>query len=134
MSIPYYEIDNIIFERHPSGDVRRSDAEIVTILEKIVDTEMWILEGTCTKEWITKSFDKAEQIILLDLPYLIRLKRIIFRYIKQLLTLETANYKPTITMFIHMLKWNHKFNKTNKLEFFKLTKKYSDKIIVYTNN
>lgn len=134
LSIPYYEIDNIIFERHPSGDIRRSDTEIITILEKIIYTEMWILEGTCTKDWITKSFNKADHIILLDIPYLTRLKRIIFRYIKQLLKLEAANYKPTITMFIHMLKWNHKFNKINKFEFFKLTQQYREKIIVYTNN
>lgn len=28
LGIPYYEIDTIIFERHLSGDVRRSDKEI----------------------------------------------------------------------------------------------------------
>ena len=31
LAIPYYEIDNIIFERHPTGDIRRSDEEIITI-------------------------------------------------------------------------------------------------------
>lgn len=134
LAIPYYEIDNIIFERHPTGDIRRSDEEIVTILESIINTETWILEGTCTKEWIVSSFAKADQIILLDIPYLTRLKRIIFRYVKQVLKLEAANYKPTITMFKHMIKWNHKFNKVNKIDFYRLTKNYREKILVYTDN
>ncbi len=132
LGIPYYEIDNIIFERHLSGDVRRSDKEIVNILDEIVTGDAWILEGTCTKKWIVRSFAAADCIILLDIPYLVRLKRIIFRYLKQIVKLESANYQPTFSMLIQMFKWNHKFNSVNKIDFYQLTKNYLDKIIVQT--
>lgn len=131
LSIPYYEIDNIIFERHSTGDTRRSDKEIVKRLEAIVKSDAWILEGTSTKKWIIKSFEIADCIIFLDTPYLIRLKRILFRYVKQLLKIEKANYKPTFSMLINMFKWNHKFNKVNKIEFYKLTQEYKNKVRTY---
>lgn len=134
LSIPYYEIDNIIFERRSTGDSRRSDKEIVKRLEAIVKSDAWILEGTSTKRWVIKSFENSDCIIFLDTPYLIRLKRILFRYVKQLLKVEKANYKPTFSMLINMFKWNHKFNKVNKIEFYKLTLENKDKIIIYPAN
>lgn len=131
LSIPYYEIDNIIFERHSTGDTRRSDKEIVKKLEEIIKSEAWILEGTSTKEWIIKSFETADCIIFLDIPYLIRLRRVLFRYVKQLLKVEKTNYKPTFSMLINMVKWNHKFNKANKIEFYNLTQEYKNKVRTY---
>lgn len=83
------------------------------------------------KKWIIKSFEIADCIIFLDTPYLIRLKRILFRYVKQLLKIEKANYKPTFSMLINMFKWNHKFNKVNKIEFYKLTQEYKNKVRTY---
>ena len=134
LDIPYYEIDNIIFERHGTGDIRRSEKEIVNILDEIVSDDAWILEGTSTKEWVIRSFAAADCIILLDVPYLVRLKRIIFRYLKQIVKLESANYNPSFSMLIQMFKWNHKFDRINKIDFYKLTRNYLDKVIVYTRN
>lgn len=131
LNIPYYEIDNIIFERQSSGDCRRSDEEIVKRIEEISKTETWILEGTSTKEWVINSFKNADSIIFLDTSYFIRVKRILFRYVKQVLKVEKANYKPTFSMLINMFKWNHKFNKVNKTEFHKLTQEYKNKVRIY---
>ena len=112
--IPHYELDNIVWERHPSGDIRRSDEERDACLAGIIATKRWIIEGAHHQEWVGKSFRNADFIVFLDVPYRIRIYRIIKRYIWQLLALEEANYKPSFKMFKSMFRWNRIFEKEGK--------------------
>jgi len=54
-------------------------------------------------------FDAADSIILLYPNKHIRLKRIVFRYIKQKLKLENCNYQPTIRIVKSMIKGSAMF-------------------------
>ncbi len=129
LDLPVYEIDNIVWERSPSGDRRRSDDVRDAYLEKIVQTDAWILEGVHHK-WVGSSFEKADLIIFLDTSYTKRTYRIIKRYCRQKLGLEKANYQPNYKIFRSMFKWNADFESKSKPEIFKSLAIYPDKVLI----
>lgn len=72
-------------------------------------------------------FNNSQIIIFLDIPYLVRIFRFSKRFLKQLLHIEEANYKPSLKMYFNMFKWNHSFEKTGYHTFIERTKNYPEK-------
>ncbi|KEZ49801.1 AAA family ATPase [Metabacillus indicus] len=133
LNFPFYELDNVIWIRHKSGDIRRTEVEREDYLKTIIDSETWIIEGVHNEEWVSNSFHKAELIIFLDTNYSVRTYRIVKRFLLQQLRLEKSNYKPTFKIFLKMFKWNRHFEEVGKPNFYKKFGKYSNKILVVTN-
>lgn len=133
LNIPFYELDNVVWKRLKSGDLRRSDVERDEYLNTIIRSDAWIIEGVHHK-WVSESFQNAELIILLDTSYSKRTYRIIKRFILQKMALEKANYQPTFNMFKKMFRWNAYFENESKPEILQILKEYSDKLIVLKDN
>ncbi|MGX1193039.1 AAA family ATPase [Metabacillus sp. SLBN-84] len=133
LNFPFYELDNVIWIRHNSGDIRRTEVERDEYLKTIIDSEAWIIEGVHNEEWVSNSFHKAELIIFLDTNYSVRTYRIVKRFLLQQLRLEKSNYKPTFKIFLKMFKWNRHFEEVGKPNFYNKFGKYSNKILVVTN-
>lgn len=132
-TIPYYELDNVVWIRHKSGDKRRTEEDRKDYLNRIIHSESWIIEGVHNEEWVAESFRHAEIIIFLDTNYSIRTYRIIKRFLRQKLRLEQAHYKPTVKIFFSMFKWNRHFEDVGKPNFFNRFMIYRNKTIVVNN-
>ncbi|WP_100489308.1 DNA topology modulation protein FlaR [Sporolactobacillus pectinivorans] len=129
-NIPFYELDNVIWTRNVSGDIRRTDEERDKLLSAIIRSDTWIIEGVHFHNWIFPSFDHADLIIFLDTVYSKRKFRIIKRFIRQKFGFEKANYKPTFKLFKDMFKWNATFESQTKPELKNmLSQRYKDKTI-----
>lgn len=126
LNIPRYEIDSIVHD--DINKIKRTDAEQMKIIDKINNNMDWIIEGILRKH-LYYLLDMADKIIFMDIDYKVRKKRIIKRYIKQKLHIESCNYKPTINMLKNMLSWNKKFEEDKK-EFIEILKKYDNKLEV----
>jgi adenylate kinase family enzyme len=113
LNVPYGELDTIMW----SGRTElagKNDPEVRDkLLQQIIDQDRWIVEGVYYK-WLTKSFERAEVIIILDTHLLIRDFRIICRFIKQKLQIERSTYKQSINGLAKMINWNHEFEKKYK--------------------
>ena len=133
LDIPYYELDNVVWLRHKSGDIRRTEQEREEQLNSIIQSGSWILEGVHNEDWVNNCFHNADLIIFLDTKYSIRTYRIIKRFLKQKLRLEKSNYKPKLNMFFKMFKWNRYFEEVSKVKFFSECDVYKDKIKVISN-
>ncbi|MFB7160211.1 AAA family ATPase [Lysinibacillus sp. NPDC056232] len=133
LNIPYYELDNVVWIRQNSGDIRRTDQQKVDYLNDIILTKAWIIEGVHNEDWVAQSFSDADLIIFLDTHYFIRVYRITKRFILQKLGLEKSNYKPTFAIFIKMFKWNRYFEEISKPNFYHKYGKYKDKLLVVTS-
>ncbi|MGP4073610.1 AAA family ATPase [Piscibacillus sp. B03] len=131
--IPHYELDNVVWKREQTGDIRRSEDERIDYLSSIVRTSSWIIEGVHNEEWVFDSFKQADVIIFLDTNYHIRTIRITKRFIKQKLGFEKANYKPTFDIFFKMFKWNRIFENRGKEAFLNNYSKYKYKIFIVNN-
>ena len=114
LSIPNYELDNVVWKRHEFGDSRRTDEERDEFLNKIICSDRWIIEGAHYHNWVFKSFQNADLIIFLDTPYAKKIFRIIKRFLFQKVGIEKANYTPTVKMFLKMFEWNAGFEKQSK--------------------
>lgn len=59
LNIPFYELDNVMWKRKKSGDVRRTDEERKEYLNSIIHYETWIIEGVHNGDWVKDSFQNA---------------------------------------------------------------------------
>jgi adenylate kinase family enzyme len=133
LNIPLYELDNVIWKRYESGDVRRTEEEREEYFNTIIHSGTWIVEGVHNEEWVSNSFRTAELIIFLDTNYSVRTYRIIKRFILQKIGLERSNYKPTLNIFFKMFKWNRYFEEVGKPNFYNRFGVYANKILVVKN-
>lgn len=130
MGIPYYEMDNVVWIRNQHGDVRRTEQEKEVLIEQITRSSWWVTEGVHTDEWVQPAFQRADLIVFLDIPYMLRVYRIIKRFIKQKMRLEKAHYHPNLQMFFNMLKWNRWFEQVGKTRFFQMNQLAEEKIVI----
>lgn len=126
----HHELDNVVWKRSSTGDSRRSDQEKKEILKDIIHSDAWIIDGAHTDDWIEYSLLNAELIILLDPSYRIRNIRIIKRFLRQKLKMETANYTPSFRILLKMFKWNRYFERTAKPFIFDRFSAYGHKTII----
>ncbi|GLC89731.1 ATP-binding cassette domain-containing protein [Lysinibacillus piscis] len=125
----YIELDNIVWERHAHGDMRRSDEAISQLIQQVVQQNEWVTEGAHCKHWVTPLFEQADYIIHLQPSYFTRLWRIHKRFFKQVLKLEKSNYKPTLHMLLDMYKWNHSYEKTGQWKIKERLQPFQDKVV-----
>ena len=45
LDIPYYELDNVVWKRRKSEDIRRTEQERERYLNTIIQSDCWIIEG-----------------------------------------------------------------------------------------
>jgi adenylate kinase family enzyme len=131
--VPFFELDNVVWKRHESGDIRRTDEEKQEYLNHILASNSWIIEGVHHEDWVSTSFQHAEVIIFLNTKSSVRIYRIIKRFILQKLGVEKSNYQPTLKMFFKMFKWNKYFEEVGKPNIFKKFEVYSNKLVIVTN-
>lgn len=130
LQLPFHELDNVVWIRKQSGDIRRTEQERQEYLQSIIQTDGWIIEGIHQEEWVTQSFQQADCIIFLDTPYKIRTARIIKRFFKQKIGIEKAHYEPTFSIFFKMFRWNKRFEEVGKPNFFINQDDVIDKLVV----
>jgi adenylate kinase family enzyme len=104
-----YELDNVVWERHSEGDRRRTPSERDAVLQDILKTDAWIIEGAQYVDWVLPAMQRADRILFLDPPNRIRKYRILKRFVRQELRLEKANYRPTLHILRRMFEWNAQF-------------------------
>ncbi|MEH6937738.1 DNA topology modulation protein FlaR [Bacillus sp. JJ664] len=133
LSIPYYELDNIVWKRTSNGDIRNSMDDRDAIFQNIIGQNYWIVEGV-HYEWVKKSFELADMILLLDVSKKKRKYRILKRFILQRLNIEKANYKPTLKMLRKMYTWNRNFELLYKPDILNMLKQYNHKVYLLKDN
>lgn len=127
LQIPHFETDNFVWARDPEGDIRNEIEVRDQLLQAAIKNENWVIEGVHI-DWTDAGLQEADQIIFLDLAAAKRIQRITKRYIRQLLGIEKANYKPTFSIFCRMFQWNKYFEEQMKPEFLTKFSAYEQKV------
>lgn len=131
-NIPHYNLDNIYWNNSSQGyGIKTSVEKREALFQKILEKDNWIIEGIYYK-WLEQSFKDANIIYILDLPKYICKFRIIKRFIKRKLKLETGK-KETLKSLLELLKWTDKFQNENMKEIIKILKKYEEKVYFIRN-
>jgi adenylate kinase family enzyme len=134
LNIPYYELDNVVWQRVAEGEDIRNSVEVRdAILNDIVTSDEWIIEGVHYK-WVLQGFEKADIIIYLDTDIRKRNFRIFKRFVIQKLGFEKGNYKQTFEMLWKMYKWNYNHKKTEEALIMGILEPYRNKLLVLRDN
>jgi adenylate kinase family enzyme len=133
LDIPYFEIDNIVWERSPYGDTRRSDEEIGQRIANILKLDNWVIEGAHAHSWVKPIINNANKIVYYEPSKNVRLYRIHKRFVKQLLRIEKANYEPSFKMLKNMYEWTNKHETSWKFNNEKFLEPHKEKLIHIKN-
>lgn len=120
-NIPYFELDNVVYEYNPKGDIKRTKEEIIKLFSEILKEDNWVIEDV-GRTIFNDGFIKADKIIYLKIPKIILYSRIVKRWIKEKLKIEESRYKADLKNLKQMLKWANddlKDSKLNKIEQYK---------------
>ncbi|RZI49938.1 hypothetical protein EQJ87_08315 [Lactococcus kimchii] len=100
LSISVFPLDDVVHD----GKRRRSEQEISDLTQQILQQEKFIIEDTL-REQFTGLLREVDSVIFLDLPEIFLKYRVIKRYFRQKLGLESANYQPSLQMLRQMFIW-----------------------------
>ncbi|MEK8127723.1 hypothetical protein WMW72_07310 [Paenibacillus filicis] len=114
--IPYYELDNMIWDRSREGLKYPQEVRNQT-LKDIAAQPSWIIEGVQYQDWTWDSIHESDFIFILNPHVLIRDYRIVRRFIRSRTGIEPWNYKQSVHNLIKMIvKWNHGYDLQKLLE------------------
>lgn len=130
--VPYYEKDNIVWERTSNGDKKRTPEERDKIFQEIIRSNNWIVEGS-PRACLQESFEYCDYIIVLNEKTHIRLYRVIKRWILQRGGREKYNSKPTLKFLYLNIKWVFEFNSMRK-KLFRELQRYEKKCVIFSNS
>ena len=126
--IPFFSIDSIVYDEN---NKKRDVLEQNSLANKINrENKEYIIEGVL-RENLDFLLNICDQIIFLDYPSNVTLKRIKFRYFKQKLGLEKCDYVPNREMYNNMVNWAKNFDRDKLMN--KLSK-YSKKLLIIRND
>ena len=109
LKIPYYDLDELYFDRKAKKNWTKTPEKARNkAFKKILKKDKWIIEGVYYK-WVHNSFSEAEVIIVLNSNVYIRTWRILKRFILRKIGLGKIK-KESLKEFIDLLKWNHTFD------------------------
>lgn len=130
--VPYFEKDNIVWQRTPNGDKQRTPEERDTLFKQIIASDNWIVEGS-PRESLKESFECCEYIIILNERTIIRLIRVFKRWVLQRLGKEKYNSKPTLEFLFYNVKWVFEFNSMKRMLFNELND-YGEKCKIFIHS
>jgi len=128
--VPYAEIDDI-FWLDVGNRSKRSIDERSNLLQSIIDSECWVMEGVFYK-WLTPSFESAEKIIVLNTPKWVRFYRIIKRALCQIIS-GPKSYFTTVSNHLELIRFNHSYNSIHYIPTLEILAEYGDKVVICNN-
>ena len=111
IGVKCYHLDEVVYvkdENSTEGNRKRSPEERDALFQKILSTDYFI-EDT-GRACFTEGLRLADRIVVLDIPYCIRVFRIIRRHVRQVLGIEKTTYRPSLNMVRMMFKWAKNFD------------------------
>lgn len=128
--IPYYELDNLIWDRSETGKKYPREVRDAS-LQRILERHSWIVEGVHT-HWALETFRDADLIFILEPHVLVRDYRIIRRFIRSRTGIEEWNYVQSFANLYKMIvEWNHGYRGKDILS---KTEEYAAKRIMTADN
>ena len=111
---------------------QRSIEQRYRLLQSAVDSNNWVIEGVFYK-WLSPSFERADKIIVLNIPKWLRLYRVLKRTLK-LLVNKPNNYQSTLSNCLKIIQYNHHYDRLDYVETISMLSAFKSKVVICNNN
>lgn len=112
--LPRLELDRLYWDdESPGYGVRREAAERDRRLAEAVAQEAWVMDGVYYR-WCGPIFERAEQILFLDVPLWTRQQRLVLRHLRRQLGWERGSKKESWASTWELMKWDRRWNRDNR--------------------
>lgn len=125
--LPLYSLDNVVWQRRPQGDVKRSDEQRDKIFQNIIISEKWIIEDVM-RPCFFRGLKKADVIILIDPPKRRGRFSAILRRLRQAFRFERSQKRPVVSILKSRHFWLGN-SEMNRRDFMKKLEPYRSKVI-----
>lgn len=126
--VPHYDLDELQWDNASGAyGIKRTPEERDRMLAEILGRDEWIIEGVYYA-WCRRSFEEADRIYLLRVPRRTYRRRIIRRFLRRKLGLESGK-KETLRSLAALLRWADKYETENLAEIRELLSPYAGKVI-----
>ena len=129
LGIPHYDLDDLQWDpEQDSYGTKRDPAERDALLDQLLKGPDWIMEGVYYK-WCGQCFADADRIYVLNVPRYKYRYRILRRFFRRKLGLETGK-RENLRSLTKLLKWADRYQKADLPEIRERLEPYSEKVIV----
>lgn len=127
-NIPNFDLDDIQWDNSQNSyGVKMPIEKRNQMLNDILQQPDWIIDGVYYA-WVQKSFEDADVIYVLDIPKWLYRFRIIKRFIKRKIGLESGK-KETFKSVCDLLEWTNTFQNTNMKEIIRILEPHKEKVV-----
>lgn len=133
--IPCTHLDQVVYVEDPTnswGNRKRAVEERDRLFQNAIAGDHYIIEDAGRACFI-EGMQRADEILLLEIPLRIRQKRILLRWIKQNLGLEKCIYKPHFAMLKSMFRWARNYDRGTDGTKERVAQ-FQDKVVVLHGN
>jgi len=128
LGIPHYDLDDLQWDNEAASYGKKRDVgERDALLSEILRKDDWIIEGVYYA-WCGQCFADADRIYLLSVPGYQYRYRMIRRFIRRKLGLESGK-KENLKSLTALLRWAEKYQKENLVEIRNILSQYKEKVI-----
>jgi adenylate kinase family enzyme len=127
LDLPHTEVDVMRWDDSGNKRVHRRDSERTKYLNRIINSNKWIVDGAQTAEW-TEPLWQACDIVIITTPSL--LKRLFWTIKRYLLNMEEKQKGAPLRYLWKNLVWTTQFGKIYKKRYTSLSDKYGKPIFV----
>lgn len=125
-NIKSYELDKVCWD-DDNGNVKRTDEESLKLFNEILENDSWIIEDVGRKKF-EEGRAQADIIYYIKMSKIKAYYRVMKRWTRQKLGLESYNHPPTLNQIKYFLSIVNSYYKTEKHKLDSLDK-YNSKII-----
>ena len=132
-AVPHYELDNMMWleaaARKPRTAVDRD-----RMLRQAIDSECWVIDGIFWQEWVVPSLERADRIIVLDIPEMTLHFRVVRRHFQLVMQADPGEYRHFFPTLLELIKLNHNYRNGPLKKTLALLSAFEDKVVVYRTN
>lgn len=130
--IPHFDLDSMMFTDVINGKYRPAP-ERDSLMQKASDSDEWVMEGVYVGSWVTPAFQRADKILMLNIPERIRHYRLIKRQLRWLRR-NLASYDRFLPNLVELIKFNRQYTQQLYQYSLNVLSEYGDKVSICNSN
>lgn len=132
-NVPHRELDDIVWANIKQHRLRPGE-ERDRLLKELIDADEWVLDGIFWQSWIRPAFERAERIVVLNIPEITRHFRVITRHFKLASRDPVHDYRFFFPTLLPLLKLNRTYRGGPYKETLANLSEFEEKVVICNSN